>query len=154
MASKSNGSIYTQLKKDHQELKKILKQMVGSKESEGAKRKKLLREFKENLLAHALAEEKLLYTELERHKRSHDLALEAEEEHHVAVLMLRELEQCDVADEHWKAKATVLKEMLEHHIEEEEDEMFATAHRVLDKDMEQEMAQRFPQQKQQEIRAL
>lgn len=152
MASKS--SIYDQLKKDHEQVKQILEQMMSSKATQKARRRDLVARLKQELLAHAHAEKKLFYSELEHHEESRDIALEGEEEHHAVEALLKELERTDPADEHWEAKVSVLKEMLSHHIEEEESEMFSAAHEVLDREVEQRLAQRFPQQKQQERKRL
>lgn len=147
-------SIYERLKQDHRVVEKILQEMVESEESDTQRRGELVDRLKQELLAHAHAEEKLLYTELERHKESHDLALEAEEEHHAAEVLLKELAQTDPGHEHWKAKATVLKELIHHHIEEEEDEMFSKAHDVLDAGQEKQLAEGFEEQKEREKRKL
>ena len=56
--------------------------------------------------------------------------LEGYEEHHVVDTIMGELEDLDVAHETWGAKAVVMKENIEHHIEEEEGEMFAKARQV------------------------
>ena len=66
------------------------------------------------------------------HPKARDVVLEAFEEHHVVDLLMGELEALDVSDETWGAKATVMKENIEHHIEEEEGEMFPQARRVFD----------------------
>jgi predicted DNA-binding protein len=61
-------------------------------------------------------------------------------------LLMGELEQMDVTDERWGAKAVVMKENIEHHIEEEEGEMFAKARQVFDRaelvDLGERMAER------------
>jgi hemerythrin-like domain-containing protein len=57
-------------------------------------------------------------------KMSKEHALEGLEEHHAAEMVLKELLALDPGDERFKAKATVLKEMIEHHIKEEEDKIF------------------------------
>ena len=56
-----------------------------------------------------------------------DLALEGYQEHHVADLLIKELHDLAKDDERWGAKFKVLKENLEHHIDEEEGPMFRTA---------------------------
>ena len=73
--------------------------------------------------------------------------LEGYEEHHVVDLLMGELEQLDVADESWGAKATVMKENIEHHIEEEEGEMFKTARSVFDKAELEDLGARMEQRK-------
>lgn len=150
----SQPSIYDQLKKDHKVVQEIMQDMVESGDGAEKTRKELVVKLRRELLAHSHAEERLLYQELERHETSHDIALEGEEEHHAAELLLRELEQTDVRDEHWKAKAKVLQELLRHHIEEEENNMFKKARSVLDEDEATSMGRRFQEEKQQEERRL
>lgn len=53
--------------------------------------------------------------------------LEGFEEHHVADVIVKELHALETSDEKWPAKFSVLKENIEHHIQEEEGEMFRTA---------------------------
>ena len=111
-----------ELHKDHQEVKSIFKQLIKNEES--SKRKELCEELQEELIPHMKAEEKAVYTQLMDKKMSKEHALEGLEEHHAAEMVLKELLALDPGDERFKAKATVLKEMIEHHIEEEEDKIF------------------------------
>jgi len=59
------------------------------------------------------------------------MALEANEDHHGVDMVLGELEATPVSDETWAVKFTVMKENLEHHIQEEEDVMFKQARQVM-----------------------
>jgi hypothetical protein len=111
-----------ELHKDHQEVKSIFKQLI--KHEESSKRKELCAELQEELIPHMKAEEKAVYPELMDKKTSKEHALEGLEEHHAAEMVLKELLSIDPGDERFKAKATVLKEMIEHHIKEEEDKIF------------------------------
>ena len=79
---------------------------------------------------HEAIEEEIFYPALKEHPKTKDIALEGYEEHHVVDMVMGELEGVDVSDETWMAKFTVMKENLEHHIEEEEDEMFPKAEQV------------------------
>jgi hypothetical protein len=152
--AKQQSPIYEQLKQDHQVVKQILEKMEASGEKAIKERQRLMGQLKKELLAHAHAEEHVLYHELEQHKESKSLALEAEEEHQVAEKLLADIEQTDPADEHWLAKVKVLKELIEHHIEEEEAEMFSQAREVLDEDVAVKLGQRFEQEKKQEQQRL
>jgi hemerythrin-like domain-containing protein len=58
-----------------------------------------------------------------------------------------ELEALDVSDETWGAKATVMKENIEHHIEEEEGEMFRQARQVFDADELEDLGRRMEERK-------
>ena len=88
--------------------------------------------IKGELAVHETIEEEIFYPELKTHPKAKDIVLEGFEEHHVVDLLMGELESLDVEDESWGAKATVMKENIEHHIEEEEGEMFKTARSVFD----------------------
>lgn len=147
-------NIYDSLRQDHRSVQQILQEMVQTSESDGSRRKQLLERFKTEFLAHARAEEKLLYSQLEQHEESRDLALEAAEEHHAAESVLEELERTGVSDEHWQAKATVLQEMVNHHVQEEEESLFPQAQEVFSSDEAKQLGRRFEEQKQVEQRHL
>jgi hypothetical protein len=81
---------------------------------------------------HETIEEEILYPALKEHAKTKAITLEAYEEHHVVDMVMAELEATPVDDETWAAKLTVAKENVEHHIEEEEDQMFKQARQVMD----------------------
>jgi hemerythrin superfamily protein len=87
-------------------------------------------------------EEEVLYPALKSHPKARDLALEGYEEHHVVDTILAELEQTPPSDEQWGAKFKVAKENLEHHIEEEETQMFPKARNAFSEDELEQMGQR------------
>lgn len=91
---------------------------------------------------HERKEEKVLYPALKRHRDARDIVLEGYQEHHVADVLVEELKRLDPADERWGAKFKVLKESLEHHIEEEEGHMFRTARSALGRDRLDELGRR------------
>lgn len=135
--------IYDILKKDHQVVLDLLKRMEESSENAIKLRMDLLGRFRNELIPHTRAEEKVLYDTLKEINETEDIALEAYEEHHAVELILRELEAIEPSDERWKAKLNVLKENLEHHIEEEEGEMFDYAQQVLAPEEAEMMAEAF-----------
>ena len=94
------------------------------------------------LRAHELVEERVLYPALESHPEAREIALEGFQEHHVANVIVEELHRAAADEEQWGAKFTVLKESLEHHIDEEEDEMFRTARGLFSQDELDEMGAR------------
>jgi len=87
------------------------------------------------------------YPELKAHPKAEDIVLEAFEEHHVVDVLMGELEALDVSDETWGAKALVMKENIEHHIGEEEGEMFTAARRVFDREELEDLGQRMEARK-------
>ena len=124
----------TLLKEDHRLFRKLLEQ--GDETTERAKktRMELLDRIAAELKAHEKIEEEIFYPALQGFERAKEIVLEGYEEHHVADLIVAELRKTGVDDERWGAKFSVLKENIEHHIEEEEGEMFKKARTLLDKD--------------------
>ncbi len=119
---------------DHAALKKLLEQGDQTTERGVKTRTELLQRIKTELTAHEVIEEEIFYPALKEHPKAKELVLEAYEEHHVVDQVMAELEQTSVEDEVWAAKFTVMKENIEHHIEEEEGEMFPQARQVFDKE--------------------
>lgn len=120
----------TLLERDHRLLESLLKQADETDEGSGTRRKDVLARIARELKAHELMEEKVLYPALKSHSEAKDIVLEGYQEHHVADLVMKELQKMPPSDERWGAKLTVLKENIEHHIEEEEGEMFKTARSI------------------------
>ncbi|MEO6486695.1 MAG: hemerythrin domain-containing protein [Thermoanaerobaculia bacterium] len=83
---------------------------------------------------HELIEEKLFYPAISRYPEAKDIVLEGFQEHHVADLIVKELHTTALDNERWGAKFKVLKENIEHHIQEEEGPMFRTARGVMSRD--------------------
>ena len=116
--------VLTLLKEDHDRIKRMLEEGDKTTERGEKTRTELFARLKETLTAHEAMEEEVLYPALKAHPKAKELTLEAYEEHHVVDIVMEELEMTPVSDEQWGAKFTVAKENIEHHIEEEEGEMF------------------------------
>ena len=111
------------LKKDHDKVKELFEQFEKA-ESRPAKRK-IVEEALLELKIHAILEEDIFYPAVRKHVGA-DLMNEADEEHHVAKLLIAELEANQGGDHH-DAKFTVLSENVRHHIKEEEGDMLPKA---------------------------
>ena len=122
----------TMLKTDHDKVRELLTELESTTERGVKIRSELFATIKGELTIHEIIEEEIFYPELKAHPKAKDIVLEGYEEHHVVDLLMSELESLDVTDETWGAKALVMKENIEHHIEEEEGEMFKTARQVFD----------------------
>lgn len=126
-------NIYQLLKKQHREVSALFKQIEKAQEKEPATVAALFNKVKVELGSHAKAEEEVFYTPIRLRSESEEgeeLSSEGKEEHHVIALLLGELSRLSVNTEEWKAKFTVLKEIVEHHVEEEENEIFAAAREI------------------------
>ena len=124
----------TLLMEDHDRFKDMLKRGEDTSERERATRVQLFDDLKRQLEAHERMEEEVLYPALKEHPRTKEIVLEGYEEHHVADVILEEIADTDPEDERWAAKWKVLKENIEHHIEEEEGDMFPKARKIFDRD--------------------
>jgi hypothetical protein len=122
------------LKQDHDKVKGLLEDLEKTTERGVKARTELFATLKGEMIVHETIEEEIFYPELKNHPKAKDIVLEGFEEHHVVDLLMGELEALSVDDESWGAKALVMKENIEHHIEEEEGEMFKTARQVFDRD--------------------
>ena len=115
------------LEREHRRFEQLLKQGEETTERARSSRRELLATLTTELNAHELMEEKVLYPALQAHPQAREIVLEGFEEHHVADLIVAELRDVATNDEVWGAKFKVLKESIEHHIEEEEGTMFRLA---------------------------
>jgi hemerythrin-like domain-containing protein len=140
-AGSSNHAIEL-LEADHRRLEALLKQGEDTTERAVQTRDDLLETITKELKAHELVEETVFYPALEAHPRAKDIVLEGYEEHHVADLLMNELHALPRSDESWGAKFAVLKENIEHHIQEEEGEMFRTARAVMSREELDELGAR------------
>ena len=137
----------TLLKTDHDKVKRLLNELESTTERGVKTREELFATIKGELTLHEVIEEEIFYPELKAHPKAKDIVLEAFEEHHVVDVLMGELEALDVSDETWGAKALVMKENIEHHIGEEEGEMFTAARRVFDRQELDDLGQRMEARK-------
>ncbi|MEO6723735.1 MAG: hemerythrin domain-containing protein [Blastocatellia bacterium] len=110
------------LKADHEKVQGLFDQ-VKATESE-KQHKQLYKKIKAELEAHAFAEEKVLYPTLKKHEDFKDEVLEAIEEHLQMKTLFRDIDRLSDGSERFDAKLMVLIDDVEHHVEEEEGEMF------------------------------
>jgi hemerythrin-like domain-containing protein len=122
------------LEEDHRKMKKILSELESTTERGVKTREELFATVKDELTVHETIEEEIFYPALKEHPKTKEIALEAYEEHHVVDMVMAEIEDVPYDDETWGAKFKVMKENIEHHIEEEENEMFKQARQVFEED--------------------
>lgn len=132
----------TMLKSDHATVKRLLRELAGTGDRAAKQRESLVEQIERELKMHAQLEEEIFYPAFKAASRgteAEDLFYEAAEEHHIVDMVLPALKAANPKSKEFKAKATVLKELVEHHIKEEESEMFAEARRLLDDDQLREL---------------
>jgi Hemerythrin HHE cation binding domain len=139
---------------DHERMRELLNELESTTERGVKTRTELFATIKGELTVHEVIEEEIFYPELKAHPKARDIVLEGFEEHHVVDLLMGELEGLAVDDESWGAKAVVMKENVEHHMEEEEGEMFKAARSVFDKAELDDLGTRMEARKEQAKREL
>jgi hemerythrin superfamily protein len=115
------------LKTDHQTVSELFETVETAR---GQAKSAAFKKLKTELDVHAHIEETFLYPALKKAEASRDITLEAYEEHKVVKDLLAELAAGKPSDQ-WNAKLTVLKENVDHHVDEEEGELFDRAKEVL-----------------------
>ena len=121
------------LKNDHDKVESIFEKLEPTTERAVKTREELFAKLKLELDLHAHIEETIFYPVLKQEAETRKITLEGYEEHHVVKMLLGELEAMPVGSEQWTAKLKVLQENVEHHVEEEETDMFKSAREVLEK---------------------
>src|SRR5947209_4125374 len=115
------------LKDDHDRVKALFDRFEAAKGR--AAKLKIVREALTELKVHAAVEEEIFYPTV-RKAVGKEVMNEADEEHHVAKLLVAELGRMGGSESHFDAKFAVLAEIVRHHVREEEDEMLPKARRA------------------------
>jgi hemerythrin superfamily protein len=121
--------VLTFLKDEHDEVKQVFGKLEKAK---GTQAQQLWDQLREMLTLHETMEETFFYPRLKEKSATEDIVLESYEEHHVMDVLIGEISQFSPSDEQWEPKIKVLKENTEHHIEEEEGELFPKVRKIWD----------------------
>lgn len=139
---RDNATIYDILKLEHKDVKKLFKQIVDEERFQ----ENIYNQIKTALQLHMAGEEKLLYPRLENNAESKTSTLESYEEHDVGRKIIQDIDDTSDTDAKF-AKIKVLSEVIDMHVEEEEDELFKKAKRVLSDEDERMIAKEFLDEK-------
>ena len=116
---------------DHKRVKKMFKQFDKMKEDgASADKQALAQQICAELTLHAEVEEQIFYPATREAIDDDDMLNEAEVEHASAKDLIAQIESGDPSDPLWDAKVTVLGEYVDHHVQEEEEEMFKKARKA------------------------
>ncbi|GHA92120.1 hemerythrin domain-containing protein [Modicisalibacter luteus] len=122
------------LKEDHDKVRDLLSQLTNTTERAEKKRPELLAKIEKEVMVHSKIEEEIFYPAFKKAsgKQNDRMYYEAQEEHHaVNDLVLPDLKAADPTGTEFSGRAKVVKELLEHHIDEEEEEMFEQARKTM-----------------------
>lgn len=142
--------IYELLQKDHETVKQAIDKILGTTDGAGKTREDLFQKVKQELEIHTKFEEEVFYPTFREDKHDKEAKEEVKDalnEHDEAKKMLAKLEKMDKTSEEFITTLKELKQALEHHISDEEDEMFPQAREAVDADAAVEMAERYKEMK-------
>lgn len=122
------------LKRDHQTVSGLFRDFERLADDDIAGRRPLVDRIRQELDVHTRLEEELFYPELERVPEAADLIAEARTEHQLVKDLCAEIVRLDPNDIDYVAKVEVLRENVDHHVEEEESEIFPLAKKHLSGD--------------------
>ncbi|HLT92717.1 MAG TPA: hemerythrin domain-containing protein [Woeseiaceae bacterium] len=138
------------LKEDHRKVKELLSELVQTTTRAEKKRQNLLNKIDQELHVHTHIEEEIFYPAFKEADGAEfsKMYFEALEEHRaVDELVLPDLRKTSPTSEKFSGRAKVLKELIEHHVEEEEKEMFKKAQKAMSKEQLNELGERMAERK-------
>jgi hemerythrin-like domain-containing protein len=135
------------LKQDHKEAMGMMDRILTADKGDRSA-KQVFNEIKAALTLHTQIEEQVFYPALENHDETRDLIQESYSEHEEVDQMLAEMSRLSPANDDFMDKLTELRDSIEHHVEEEENEMFPKAEKILGQSRIQEMGRQMQQMKQ------
>jgi hemerythrin superfamily protein len=144
--------ILQDLHNDHQEVSELIEQIMKTEES--SERTSMFKELMNMLIAHSHAEQSVLYKKMEKaeDEKARKFAFEGTNEHQLVEQQLQQMSRArNKASEQWTAQLTVLKELVNHHVKEEESTGFSCARSEFDKEQLEKMGQQFRRQKEKQL---
>lgn len=144
------ATIYDVLKQDHDNHREVLARLEATT-GDTPERQELYATMKQEVEAHAAAEEETFYATLMAKPEGQEKARHSVSEHKEAADLLGELDETDFSSSGWLARFRKLKEELEHHMDEEEDEVFAKARKLIAKAKAEELGEAFLRRKRAEM---
>jgi hemerythrin-like domain-containing protein len=148
------GDAIALLTKDHETVRKLLKRLDAARAA--TQRRTLFEKVRDEVQVHSQIEEEIFYPAFRSAAEGQEdvkLFFEAKEEHHIVDVVMDELAGGDPAGAPFAAKCKVLKDLIEHHAEEEEEEMFPHARRLVGKEALADLGRRLGERKR-ELMAL
>lgn len=142
-------SIYDAIKSDHdahRDLLNALEQTSG----DTAERREAWNSFYRDVKSHAAAEEETFYSKLISETWGQDSARHSVHEHQQLDDLMEELNEMDMSSPGWLTKFKTLKHDYEHHIDEEENEVFTRARETIGEEHNEAFGQRFEERKKEE----
>lgn len=144
------SDIFARIEADHETIRSLLEKAEKANGSGRA----VFEELQRELWAHAKVEEGVFYAALSKARSAKGETIEGLNEHHLINTLLDELNAMTATDSGWTAKLQVLGELVRHHLDEEEEELFEEARDYLDDDRSVELGALYAERKDHAMAAL
>lgn len=138
--------IFSILKSDHDLHREMLAKIAETK-GDSPESRELFEAFRIEVTAHAAAEEQSLYATMLADPQLQDDGRHSVAEHKEIDDLLGELQEANLASSAWIAKFSEMRHRYEHHIDEEEEEMFPAAEKEFSKELANELGTKFDRRK-------
>ena len=142
-------SIYEKIRKDHTHHRELLDRLAKTS-GESEERRELWNSFYYDVKSHAAAEEEAFYSRLMAEPKGQDDARHSVAEHKEMDDVIQELQGMELSNPGWLTKFKTLKHDYEHHMDEEENDIFEKARKVFDEQQANSIGQKFTQRKEAE----
>lgn len=139
--------VFKLLEQDHEKVKGLFKKLADTSDGAQKTRENLFKELATELTVHAKVEEAIVYPRLKEFDELSEQVAEGIDEHKEAEALLEELAGMETTDKEWSAKLKELQAAVEHHVKEEEQELFPEARDFIDKDEATELGKTVEQEK-------
>jgi hemerythrin superfamily protein len=140
--------ILKDLHQDHEDVSALMERLLQSEDAKD--RASMFKELMTMLLAHSQAEQAVLYRRMQKSEdeETRSFVYEGDNEHQIVEQQLQQMAKArNKASEQWTAQATVLKELVNHHVKEEESTGFTCASREFDAATLEKLGEQFRKQK-------
>ena len=131
-AGQAAGDILEVLRQDHVRVDSLLDQIEETDESDERRREQLFAQVAAEIQVHSDAEDQVVYGALEARAGFENLIEDAREEHEHIEQMVEELDELEVTDRSWLDKVHDLRQLVRHHVDEEEGQLFGRIVESLD----------------------
>lgn len=145
--------VTAKLHQDHEKVEQIFRKLKDTTDRAEKTRRDLCQKLKHELLAHAEFEEAVFYPAVRERNGVGQQIKEGIEEHDQVKRMLEEIEAMEPTSAEFMDKIEELEQAVQHHVDEEESEIFPVAKKVIDKEEGEEMSKRHDEMAQEHMRA-
>ncbi|GAB3685942.1 hemerythrin domain-containing protein [Salinisphaera aquimarina] len=132
-------NIFEALRESHDKQRRLLAELTDT-HGDTDKREGLYAAVKAELAHHAAAEERHFYVPLMEHDQTQEKARHSVAEHHEIDELIETLDATDYSSPGWLVSAKQLEHLVTHHLDEEEQEVFQQAGKVLGADAKTDLA--------------